>query len=197
MRVLILASALGLAACSGAGGGSDRISTVSGCHTRAYDEIGGPIDLINQDGEAVTQEDFKGEPSLVFFGFTYCPDICPMTLVTLDRALSELPEDKAPRTVLISVDPERDTPETLKTYIGNDAFPDRIVGLTGSDEQVAAAAGAFVAAYAKVEDPSSAAGYTMDHSSIIYLMDEDWNLKTFFTHEATATDISTCLQSLL
>ena len=189
---LLLAAAL-LAACSPAPqneAGGARAS----CTRRAYSEIGGPIRLIDETGAEVTEETFKGRPTLIYFGFTYCPDVCPMTLVTLDQAYKQLPEGiEAPQTVLISVDPERDTPEALAAYVGNDAFPDGLKGLTGTPEAVRAAADAFKADYARVEAPESFTEYTMDHTSIIYMMDENWQLKTFFTHEDTAETIAQCL----
>ncbi len=169
-------------------------SNQSGCSTRAYADIGGPIALVDQDGVAITEAALKGRPSLVYFGFTYCPDVCPTTLVTIDRALKRLDSDiEAPRTVLISVDPERDTPEAMKAYIGTAAFPDDIVGLTGSPEAVAAAASAFKSGYTRVETPDSLSEYTIDHTSIVYLMDENWELATFFTHDATDETMAACL----
>ncbi|MEO1101978.1 MAG: SCO family protein [Pseudomonadota bacterium] len=199
MKYLTVAASLALlAAC----GGADAPQTAGGdqanCSTRAYDEIGGPVSLVDHTGTAITQDDLKGRTSLVFFGFTYCPDVCPMTLVTIDRALEQLPDSvEAPQTVLISVDPERDTPEALATYISTDAFPDDIIGLTGTPEQIRAAADVFFADYARIESPESVAEYTMDHTSLVYLMDENWSLKTFFTHENSAETMSACLSELL
>lgn len=170
----------------------------AGCMSRAYPNIGGPISLVNQDGEQVTEETYKGHPTLIYFGFTYCPDVCPMTLVTLKRAYDRLPEDVTPpQTLLISIDPERDTPEQLAQYVSTNAFPDNLQGLTGSPEQVRAAADAFLADYSRIEQPDSQGGYSMDHTSLLYLMDEDWQLKTFFTHEDTDETIATCLTELL
>ena len=121
-----------------------------------------------------------------------------MALVTLDQAIRQLPDGvEAPQTVLITVDPERDTPEAMARYVGNDAFPDGLKGLTGSPEAVRAAADAFMADYARVDAPESFTEYTMDHTSIIYLMDEEWKLKTFFTHEDTADSIAQCLAQQL
>ena len=162
--------------------------------TRAYSEIGGPIRLIDETGAEITEADLRGQPSLVFFGFTQCPDVCPMTLYTLGQAIEQLPEGTPPpRTVLITVDPERDTPQALATYISNDAFPNDIKGLTGTPEAIRAAADAFRADYSRVELPQSQSGYTMDHTSLIYLMDENWSLATFFTHADDAGSISQCL----
>lgn len=170
----------------------------SGCLSRAYPEIGGPISLTTHTGERVTEDAFKGRPSLVYFGFTYCPDVCPMTLVTVERAYSMLPDGVAPpQTLLISVDPERDTPEALAKYVNAPRFPDGLVGLTGSPDEIRAAADEFVADYARVEQSESQTGYTMDHTSLLYLMDENWQLKTFFTHEDTAETIAACLAEVL
>ncbi|MCI4645312.1 MAG: SCO family protein [Hyphomonadaceae bacterium] len=193
-KISILFAAIALAACGGAPSEPTAGGARASCTTRAYAEIGGPFALVDETGAAVTEADFKGRPTLVYFGFTYCPDVCPMTLVTVDQALAQLPEDVAPpQTVLISVDPERDTPEAMARYVGNDAFPEGLKGLTGTPEAVRAAADAFRADYNRVDAPESYTEYTMDHTSILYLMDEDWQLKTFFTHEDTPESISQCL----
>ncbi|WP_155839307.1 SCO family protein [Hyphomonas chukchiensis] len=203
-RTLIAAlGAIAATACSPSGPadapeGAKSGGTKSGCLSRAYPEIGGPISLVNDKGEAVTQDTFKGHPTLIYFGFTYCPDVCPMTLVTVARAYKMLPEGvEPPQTLLISIDPERDTPEKLSEYVATSAFPDNLVGLTGTPEQVRAAAQAFIADYSRVDDPNSTAGYTMDHTSLLYLMDKDWNLKTFFTHDDTSETIAACLADVL
>ena len=197
MKSAILFASLTSLLLAGCGSGERAPSAggaKAGCMTRAYGEIGGPVSLIDQTGLRVTEADFKGRPSMVYFGFTYCPDICPMTLVTLNEAYERLPEEiEPPRTILISVDPERDTPEAMKAYIETPAFPDDIVGLTGSPGDIRAAADAFSADYQRVETPESLADYTMDHTSILYLMDADWKLKTFFTHQDDAESIATCL----
>jgi protein SCO1/2 len=170
----------------------------AGCMSRAYPNIGGPISLVNQDGEQVTEETYKGHPTLIYFGFTYCPDVCPMTLVTVKRAYDRLPEGvNPPQTLLISIDPERDTPEQLALYVSTNAFPDNLQGLTGTAEEVRAAADAFLADYSRIEQTDSASEYSMDHTSLLYLMDEDWQLKTFFTHEDTDETIATCLTEIL
>ncbi len=162
--------------------------------TRAYPEIGGPISLVNQDGVRVTEETFKGKPTLIYFGFTFCPDVCPTTLVTIKRAYDLLPEGaEPPQTLLITVDPERDTPEALAKYVTTKAFPANLQGLTGTPEEIRAAADAFVADYSRIEQPDSQSGYLMDHTSLIYLMDSDWKLKTFFTHEDTDASVAACL----
>ncbi|MEO0882036.1 MAG: SCO family protein [Pseudomonadota bacterium] len=195
LRVLLAGSALFVSACSASDENSARTDAANAnCSTRSFAEIGGPISLIDTGGNAVTEADFKGRPSLVYFGFTYCPDVCPASLVTIDQALARLPETvEPPRTILISIDPERDTPEAMADYIFVEPFPEDIVGLTGSVDAVQSAADTFKTGFRKVEIPDSAAGYTMDHTSIVYLMDEDWSLKTFFTHETTAAQMAECL----
>jgi protein SCO1/2 len=207
-RTLLVAfGALAVTACSPSAPPSDTAAapatprsggTKSGCLSRAYPEIGGPISLVSHTGETVTEDAFKGYPTLIYFGFTYCPDVCPMTLVSIARAYKMLPEGMAPpQTLLISVDPERDTPETLGQYVTTAAFPNNLIGLTGTPEQVRAAADSFIADYSRINDDSSSAGYTMDHTSLLYLMDEDWKLKTFFTHEDTSETIAACLAEVL
>jgi len=163
--------------------------------SRAYDSIGGPISLVSHTGERVTESTFKGRPTLIYFGFTYCPDICPGTLVALNRAYDLLPNGiSPPQTLLITVDPERDTPEALADYVSTTAFPDNLVGLTGTPEEIAAAADAFLAQYQRIETPDSLAEYTMDHTSLLYLMDKDWQLQTFFAEADTNPEyVAECL----
>ena len=130
--------------------------------------IGGPFSLIDQNGERRTDKDYRGKFMLVYFGYTYCPDVCPTTLAVLSAALDKLgtkADDVVP--VFISVDPKRDTPETLKSYLA--AFGPRFVGLTGTDEEVATAAKAYRVFYQV--HPGEGGAYTLDHSSVIYLMD--------------------------
>ncbi|MEQ8557756.1 MAG: SCO family protein [Henriciella sp.] len=200
VQTMFLGMAAFLVACSG----EQPVKTTAGgalasCTTRAYEEIGGPFTLTNQDGETVTEEDFKGKPSLVYFGFTYCPDVCPGTLVGINNAYRQLPEGvEPPQTILISVDPERDTPEALKKYVNSNAFPDNLVGLTGTPEQIAAVADEFFVGYDRIETPESAGEYTMDHTSLLYLMDEDWQLETFFAEGNSSPEkMATCLGQLL
>lgn len=196
---LFLLAACGPSEAPAAGGSAIARSggVSSGCSSRAYPEIGGPISLVDHTGARVTEADYKGQPTVIYFGFTYCPDVCPAALSTLGAAYRRLPEgETVPQTLLISVDPERDTPEALATYVTTPAFPAGLTGLTGSPEEIRAAADAFKADYARIEQPESLAEYTMDHTNLIYVMDEDWQLKTFFTHEDTPETISTCLAEL-
>jgi protein SCO1/2 len=131
--------------------------------------VGGPFQLIDQDGRAVDQSLLDGKWTAVYFGFTYCPDLCPTTLQTLAQAQALLgPKAKDFRVAFISVDPGRDTPAQLKTYLSSPVFPRGAVGLTGSPQQIAAVAKAYRAPYEKQGDDKD---YVVNHTSIIYLMD--------------------------
>ncbi len=130
--------------------------------------IGGPFSLQGPDGRRVTDKDLLGKPFGVFFGFTNCPDVCPTTMLELSNRMRELGADADKmRIVFITVDPERDTPEYLKTYVAN--FDPRIIALTGTAEEIADVARRYRAVYRKV--PTSS-GYTMDHTATVFLMDK-------------------------
>lgn len=132
--------------------------------------VGGPFQLVDQDGKAVTEKDYAGAPFLVFFGFTHCPDVCPTTLFDMSQAFEALgPDARRIAGLFITVDPERDTPEVMKSYLGS--FHPSIRGLTGSPDQVAAAIKAY-RAYAK-KVPTQGGDYTMDHTAVVYLMGKD------------------------
>lgn len=131
--------------------------------------IGGPFTLVDQQGKAVSEKDFLGKPFLVFFGFTYCPEVCPTTLNDITQYLQKLGPDAEKLNVLfITVDPERDTPNQLKLYLSS--FDPRITGLSGTPEQVDAAAKAYKAYYRKVPTEEDG-GYTMDHIATVYMID--------------------------
>ena len=130
--------------------------------------VGGPFTLTDQNGATVTDASFKGEPFLVFFGYTHCPDVCPTTLSDMSQMLNALGKDRKTRAAFITVDPERDTPAVLKDYLSN--FDPRIVGLTGSPQSVAAVEKAYRVYSKKV--PTEGGEYSMDHTAIVYLMDK-------------------------
>ena len=151
--------------------------------------VGGPFTLTDHNGREVTEKTFLGKYMLVFFGFTFCPDVCPTELQVISAALDQMgPEADAIQPVFITVDPERDTPEVLKAYVGN--FRPRLLGLTGTPEQVAAAAKAFRVYYAKVKNSGSAADYMMDHSTIIYLMGPDGRFVEHMTYTTDAAKLA-------
>ncbi len=158
--------------------------------------IGGPFTLIDQDGRTITSDSLKGKPTLIYFGFTYCPDVCPTSLLLMETAVEQLGPDatKKVNLVFITVDPERDTPALLKGYVPN--FGPTFIGLTGTPQQVADVARAFRVYYQKV--PGKDGGpYLMDHSSIVYLLDRNGRFVTHFTHEAKADAIATAVGRLL
>ena len=154
-----LLAAAPLAACNRQDGASPVHSLV---------KIGGPFNLIDMNGKPVTEKSLLGKPTAIFFGFTYCPEVCPTTLTDLTVWLKTLgPEADKLNVVFVSVDPERDTPEQMRLYLSN--FDPRIQGFTGTPETVAQAAKAYRVYYQKV--PLDGGGYTIDHSSSVYLFD--------------------------
>ena len=144
-------------------------------------DVGGPFQLVDHDGRPVDQSMLEGKWSLVFFGFTYCPDFCPTTLAALEATKQRL-GDKAKnlQIIFISVDPERDTPQALKDYLSSDGFPEGVIGLTGTPAQVRAAADAYKAFYQKVGEGED---YTMNHSLTVYLMGPDGQFRTAVAEE--------------
>jgi protein SCO1 len=137
---------------------------------QAVAAVGGPFQLQDQNGKAVTDADMKGKPFLVFFGFTHCPDICPTTLFDMSQLMKELGPD-ADRTgaLFITVDPARDTPKVIKDYLSN--FDPHLRGLTGDPAAINAALKAY-RVYAK-KVPLENGDYTMDHTALVYLMDKN------------------------
>jgi protein SCO1/2 len=132
--------------------------------------IGGPFQLTDQDGRTVTEQDLLGKPSLVFFGFTHCPDVCPTTLFDMSQVLRALgPDADRTRAFFVTVDPERDTQSVLKDYLSS--FDPHIIGLTGDLPAITAVAKEYRAYFKKVTIDGG--GYTMDHTAITYLMDKD------------------------
>jgi protein SCO1/2 len=183
---LALAIALGLAlgACGKPGAGESGTVQSSG-----EAAVGGPFQLVDQDGRAVDQSLLQGKWSAVFFGYTYCPDVCPTTLQALAQAQTLL-GDKARnlQVVFVSVDPERDTPTQLKTYLSTPAFPKGTVGLTGTPAQVAAVAKAYRVYFQK---DGQGAAYAVAHSSIVYLMNPKGKFDRALTESQTPSEVAT------
>ncbi|UYY76268.1 SCO family protein [Sphingomonas sp. R1] len=163
-RGVIAATLLTLAAC---GAGSPGEAPLAGAR------IGGPFALVDQNGKSVTDADFAGRYRIVYFGYTYCPDVCPTDLAKIGAALRTL-DKRAPATaakivpLFVTIDPARDTPAQLKLYVGN--FHPRLIGLTGTPDAIAAVAKAYAVAYMKQPTPS---GYLMGHTQVAYLMGPD------------------------
>lgn len=128
--------------------------------------VGGPFQLIGAEGKTVTDADFRGHPFLVYFGYTHCPDVCPTTLAQVSEVLQRLPGQPI-KLLFITVDPERDTAKIMADYVSS--FDPRFVGLSGNLDQIAAIEKEYRVYSRKA--PSKDGDYTMDHSSIVYLMD--------------------------
>lgn len=156
------------------GDGTKQTAIPRDCILRNADAVGGPIALVDSNGARVTQADFAGAPAVVYFGFTHCPDICPTSMYALAEALAE-PGGYDVQPVLITIDPERDTPQRMGQYVRTDGFPPGLAGLSGTREQVNAAASAFQVHHGKVEIPGAPADtYNVDHSSLLYVLDRNW-----------------------
>ena len=156
--------------------GRDRVGPGAEVTSSGQPLVGGDFQLVNQDGQTVDQTLLNGKWSLVFFGFTYCPEFCPTTLAEMAVVQQRLGEKaKDLQIVFVSVDPQRDTPQALKDYLSSDGFPKETIGLTGTPEQVATAAKAYRAFYQKVGEGE---GYTMNHSLTVYLMGPDGKFRT-------------------
>ena len=158
--------------------------------------VGGSFSLIDQNGRRVTDKDFLGRPMLVFFGFTFCPDICPSGLQVISSVLDQL-GTKGERIVpiFVTIDPERDTPDQLKSYLAS--FHPRLVGLSGTSVEIADVAKKYRVYFKKVKDEKSSADYTMDHTTIIYLMDEKGQFVAHFSHATSADKLSEGLRKQL
>jgi protein SCO1/2 len=151
--------------------------------------IGGPFQLVDQNGRGISDQDLKGKPFLVFFGFTNCPDVCPTTLFEVSEVLRQLgPDADKARALFVTVDPERDTAEKLKDYLSS--FDPHLIGVTGPREDIDKMLKAYRVYSKKVPTEN---GYTMDHTALVYLMDKDgrfvapFNLKR--TPEQAAADL--------
>jgi protein SCO1 len=155
-------------------------------------EVGGPFALTDQTGKRVTEKDFLGRYMLVFFGFTNCPDICPAGLQVMTAALDKLgakAEQVTP--VFITIDPARDTTEKLAAYAKS--FHPKLVTLTGSDTEIAAAVKAYRVYVQKVTDDKNPTSYTFDHASLFYLMGKDGAFIAPVPHTTDANDIAKTL----
>ena len=156
---------------------ADRLPGLGRTITSGRIAVGGPYALTDQDGKPRASTGFGGKYQLIYFGYTFCPDVCPTTLAVMAAALDKMgPAQDRIVPVFITIDPARDKPEVLKKYLA--AFGPRFVGLTGTDQQIAAVEKEF-RVYAK-KQPVTGGTYAMDHSSVIYLMGPDGNLVSFF-----------------
>ncbi|HEV7259178.1 MAG TPA: SCO family protein [Bosea sp. (in: a-proteobacteria)] len=156
--------------------------------------VGGPFSLTDHSGQARSDADFRGKLLLVYFGFTYCPDICPTDLVEISRTIDQLgPAGEIIQPLFVTLDPERDTSAQLAEYVP--LFHSRLIGLTGSAEAVRAAADAYKVFYRKVE--IGGGDYTVDHSAYVYLLDTEGRYLGFFPPNTPAERMLTIIRSHL
>ena len=158
--------------------------------------FGGPFSLIDHEGARRTEEDFRGRFLLIYFGYTYCPDICPTNLSTMIHAMEDLgAKAEQVQPLFVSVDPARDTAEVLADYVAH--FHPRLVGLTGSEQEIRAVAKAFRVHRSKVvfEDPDE--DYLVNHSSITFLMDRDGTFLSLFPHDTAAEVMAKALEGYI
>jgi protein SCO1/2 len=156
--------------------------------------IGGPFRLVDQDGKAVTEQDLQGRPSLLFFGFTNCPDICPTALFEMSEVLNRLGNDaEKVNAVFVTVDPERDRPEVMKDYLSN--FNPRLRGFTGDPTDLTAMLKSYRVYWRKVPQPNGE--YTMDHSAAVYLMDKQVHFIAPFSLKRKPEDAAADLRRYL
>ncbi len=156
--------------------------------------IGGPFQLIDQNGAAVTEQDFKGKPFLVFFGYTHCPDVCPATLFEVSELMRALgPGADRTGAAFITVDPERDTPAVMKDYLSS--FDPHLRGLTGDPAKIEAAEKAY-RVYAK-KVPAAGNDYAMDHTALVYLMDKQGRFVAPFSLKRTPEEAAAELRKYL
>jgi protein SCO1/2 len=159
--------------------------------------IGGPFSLTDHTGRPFTEKDLRGSYSLIYFGFTYCPDVCPTTLMLMSEALKRLPQTLSNQVqpIFFTVDPERDTVNALKDYVPN--FHPRLIGLTGSPEAVQKAAKAYRVYYQINKESPDDEDYLVDHSSFIYLMGPDGTYITHFADNESPEVIANQIESIV
>jgi cytochrome oxidase Cu insertion factor (SCO1/SenC/PrrC family) len=174
----------------------DDTGKASGGPMRTEADIGGPFALTDHHGRPVTDESFRGQYLLVYFGYGFCPDVCPTELSNMAAALDILgPKADKVVPVFITVDPERDTPEFLADYVVN--FHPRLIGLTGTTETIAAVAKAYKVYYAKSRKSANSEDYLMDHTSFVYLMGPDGKFRTVFRPQTDPKKMAETIEGLM
>jgi protein SCO1/2 len=156
--------------------------------------FGGDFTLTNQDDQTFRLQDVRGRPVVLFFGYTSCPDMCPMTMSRITGALSRVGSQASEVvTLFVSVDPKRDTPAALKEYVGSFSTP--LIGLTGTDEEVARVAAAYHASYQTV--PTGTRNYLVNHTSAIFLIDRQGRLREYFKYDEKPETLAAALKTVL
>jgi protein SCO1/2 len=189
-RTSLLGAAIALIAVAGC----ERAPRAAGVREEARPAFGGDFTLTTQDSQRFRLADVRGRPVLLFFGYTSCPDMCPMTMSRIMGALGRVGK-RAPEvvTLFVSVDPKRDTPAVLKEYVAS--FKTPLVGLTGSDEEVDRVAAAYHGAYQLV--PTNTRNYLVNHTSAIFLIDRQGKLRQYFKYDEKPETLAAVLQTVL
>jgi protein SCO1/2 len=166
---------------------SEKVPGLGRVVTTGQADVGGPFQLTDQSGKHVSDKDFRGRYMLIYFGYSFCPDVCPTTLAVMAQALEKL-GDRSQRIapILITIDPERDTPKVLEDYVK--AFGPSFVGLTGTPDEIKIVEKKY-RVYA-VKKPLEGGNYGMDHSSVIYLMGPDGKLVSFYDEAISPDDLA-------
>jgi len=200
LRSILLGTIIGLGLVGGyvayglvQDGGSGPLRHVATINTGAA-SIGGPFTLTDHNGQRVTDRSYDGKLRLIYFGFTFCPDVCPTELYLIGQTMDALGQDAAAvQPILVTVDPERDTPAVLKEYVS--LFHPRLVGLTGTPEEIRAVERAYKVYAQKV--PLEEGGYTMDHSSFTFLMGRDGDFITVFPYQTPVKEMVRQIEAAL
>lgn len=158
-------------------------------------DIGGPFELTDHTGARMARDALAGDFALIYFGYTFCPDVCPTELGEIAIAIDELGPDGARVTpVMISIDPERDTPEVLSEYVP--LFHERLIGLTGSEDEIRDVATRYRVFYRRYDDPEYTY-YLMDHTSFVYLLDPDGNVASMFRYGTPPEEMAATIRQLI
>jgi protein SCO1/2 len=196
-RELVITLAVMLIVAAGIGIFITRNSPATSGSTSGQALIGGPFELVNDQGEPVTEATFAGRYMLIYFGYSFCPDICPTSLQAMAGAYALLSADEQDeiRPIFITVDPERDTVEAIADYVA--LFHDDLIGLTGTVEQVNAASAAYRVYHAKNAPEDGSDDYFVDHSSFYYLMGPDGRYVRHFGHDTTEEQMAEGIRAAL
>lgn len=194
-RDWILTTICGLTGSAAAALGVFYVVSFGGAgHGVAAARIGGPFTLVDDTGATVTEKTLAGKPYAMYFGYTFCPDVCPTTLLDMSRWIKKLgPDAEKLNYVFVSIDPERDTPKLMHTYLSS--FDRHIRGFTGTPEQIAKIAKEYRVYYKKI--PTDDGGYVMDHSAVIYLMSENDRLVTVIPYQEDDASVLAKLENLV
>ncbi|VAV88221.1 Cytochrome oxidase biogenesis protein Sco1/SenC/PrrC, thiol-disulfide reductase involved in Cu(I) insertion into CoxII Cu(A) center [hydrothermal vent metagenome] len=164
----------------------------------SHADIGGNFTLLDQNGKVFTQKDLLGKPYLLYFGYTYCPDVCPTALQQMGAAIELVGADATKfNTVFITIDPQRDTVELMAQYVKSNGFPAGLIGLSGTAAQIEKIAKAWTMIYRRSAETRGEADYLMDHTSIIYFHDANGKFVSAFSHRDSPQIIANCLNSYL